>query len=81
VFSEAGKILVIGGIAAVLFGLLLMAAGKAGATNWLHWIGNLPLDIKIEKANFHFYFPLGTSILLSILLSFILYVINKFMSH
>ena len=40
--------------------------------------GNLPFDIRIEKENFRFYFPIGTSVLLSILLSLILYLINKF---
>jgi hypothetical protein len=81
VFSDAGKILVIGGLAAVLFGLMLMAASKAGNTGWFGWLGNLPFDIRIEKENFRFYFPVGTSILLSILLSLIMYVINRFMSH
>ncbi len=80
-FSEAGKILVIGGIAAIVAGLILMAASKAGNTGWFTWPGNLPLDIRIEKENFRFYFPVGTSILLSILLSLVMYVINRFMSH
>ncbi|NTW56074.1 MAG: DUF2905 domain-containing protein [Chlorobiaceae bacterium] len=80
-FSEAGKILVIGGIAAILFGLVLLTLGKAGSSGWLNWIGNLPLDIRIEKENFRLYFPIGTSIMLSIILSLILYVINKFMQH
>ncbi len=39
---------------------------------------NLPLDFKFEKENFKFYFPFGTSILISILLSFIFYFIRKF---
>jgi hypothetical protein len=81
VFSEAGKILVIGGLAAVLFGFLFIGLEKAGNTGWLNWIGNLPLDIKIEKENFRFYFPAGTSIMLSILLSLILYVTGRFMSR
>ncbi|NTU98281.1 MAG: DUF2905 domain-containing protein [Chlorobiaceae bacterium] len=80
-FSEAGKILVIGGLAAILFGLALMAASKAGNTGWFHWIGNLPLDIRIEKENFRFYFPIGTSIMLSILLSLVMYIIGRFMSR
>ncbi|NTV98781.1 MAG: DUF2905 domain-containing protein [Chlorobiaceae bacterium] len=80
-FSEAGKILVVGGIAAALFGLVLMAAAKAGNTGWLNWIGNLPLDIKIEKENFRFYFPVGTSIMLSILLSLVMYITGRFMSR
>ena len=39
--------------------------------------GHFPGDIAIEKENFKFYFPLGTSILLSIVLSAIMWVLNK----
>ena len=41
------------------------------------FIGNLPGDISIKRDNFSFYFPLTTSILLSILLSFIMWLINR----
>lgn len=77
-FTDAGKFLVLTGLCAVIFGLLLMAAGKAGTPGWLNWFGNLPLDIRIRKENFQFFFPLGSSILLSVLLSLVLFIINKF---
>ncbi|MFB6468013.1 DUF2905 domain-containing protein [Cytobacillus sp. Hz8] len=41
-------------------------------------IGKLPGDIIIKKGNTTFYFPLATSIILSILLSFVLYLLGKF---
>ncbi len=66
-FADAAKIVVITGIAIVVFGLFLMASDKTGSWGWINWFGNLPLDIKIERENFRFYFPLGTSVLLSLL--------------
>lgn len=75
---NAGKIVAIAGVAIFLFGLLLMASEKTGTRWWLDWFGNLPLDLKIEKENFRFYFPLGTSVLLSLIFSLMLYLFNKF---
>lgn len=77
-FSEAAKILIIGGVIAVICGLLLMAAEKAGSSGWLNWFGNLPLNIRIERENYRFFFPLGTSIVLSLLLSLAIFLFNKF---
>lgn len=77
-FSEGGKILVIGGLVAVMVGLLLLVAEKSGSAGWLNWFGNLPLDIRIKRENFRFFFPLGSSILLSLLLSLALFLFNKF---
>ncbi len=76
-FTEAGKLLVALGIIAVFIGILLITFQKTGVPGFLRWIGNLPLDIKIQRDNFSFYFPLGTSIVLSVVLSFILYFLNK----
>ncbi len=78
VFTDAGKMVVIAGLVTVGFGLLLMASGKTGSWNLFNWFGNLPLDLKIEKDNFRLYFPVGSSVLLSLLLSLILYLFNKF---
>jgi hypothetical protein len=44
----------------------------------LPFAGRLPGDIVIKRENFTFYFPLATSIIVSILISLILYLINKF---
>ena len=44
----------------------------------LNWIGRLPGDIRIEKENFRFYFPITTMILFSLLGTLILWLIRKF---
>ncbi len=77
-FSDAAKIVVISGLAIVVTGLLLMAAEKNGVRGWLNWFGNLPLDFRIERDNFRLYFPIGSSLTLSLLLTLLLYLINKF---
>ncbi|MDH5718769.1 MAG: DUF2905 domain-containing protein [Spirochaetia bacterium] len=64
-----GKLLMI--IAPLLFILGLLF--YFGAT----FIGKLPGDIVIERENFKFYFPLGTSILISIILSLLFYLFSK----
>ncbi|WP_353684964.1 DUF2905 domain-containing protein [Thermodesulfovibrio sp. 3907-1M] len=69
--NEIGKFLILVGIITAVIGLILMLAGK------IPFIGRLPGDIVIEKRNFVFYFPLGTSILLSIILSLIFYLLSK----
>jgi hypothetical protein len=42
------------------------------------WLGRLPGDISIEKENFHFYLPLTTCLLLSAVLTLILWIIGRF---
>lgn len=46
--------------------------------NKLNWLGNLPGDIKIERENFRFYFPITTMILVSVVLTLIVWAIRKF---
>ncbi|HTQ29176.1 MAG TPA: DUF2905 domain-containing protein [Puia sp.] len=45
--------------------------------NRLHWIGHLPGDIRIERENSRFYFPVTTLILFSLLISVILRIIRR----
>lgn len=45
----------------------------------LHWIGRLPGDIRVERENFRFYFPITTMILLSILVSLLIRLMRKFL--
>ncbi len=66
--EDFGKILIIGGLVIIAIGALLLLSGK------ITWLGRLPGDILIQKKNFTFYFPLATSILLSIVLSIILWL-------
>lgn len=66
-----GKLLIIAGLVITGIGILLTFAGK------LPWLGRLPGDIYIKRENFTFYFPLATSILISVVLSLILWLLRK----
>jgi len=70
-FQDFGKILIILGIVLVFIGFLFTGLGK------ISFLGRLPGDIFIQKKNVTFYFPITTSILISILISIILYLISK----
>ncbi len=70
--AETAKMIIILGIVLVVIGLLLLVAQK------FPFLGKLPGDILIKKENFTFYFPLATSIILSIIISLVLYLIGKF---
>ncbi len=71
--TELGKLLTIFGLLLMLLGLLLTFSDKLPFQP-----GRLPGDIYYKKENFSFYFPLTTSILLSIVLSLFLYLFGKF---
>ncbi|HEV2906640.1 MAG TPA: DUF2905 domain-containing protein [Actinomycetota bacterium] len=62
-----GRVFLVFAVVIAVVGLLLIAAGKG-------LIPRLPGDITIERRNFRFYFPLGTSILLSVVLTLLLNV-------
>lgn len=64
--GDLGKILVVVGIVFVVVGLL-----------W-QYIGKLPGDMIVKKGNTTFYFPIVTSVIVSIVLSLIFYLIGKF---
>lgn len=66
-----GKILLLFGLVVAGVGLLLLLTDKVG------WIGKLPGDITVRRGNFTFYFPLATCILVSIVLSFLLWIFRK----
>lgn len=68
-----GKLLLILGGILILLGVVVLLAGRLNLP-----IGRLPGDILYRGKNTTFYFPLATSILLSILLSLIFYVISRF---
>ncbi|WP_027414911.1 DUF2905 domain-containing protein [Aneurinibacillus terranovensis] len=70
--NPIAKMMVVGGIILIVLGLLWQVGGR-----FLH-LGKLPGDISIEKENFRFYFPLASSIIVSIILSFIFYVLRFF---
>lgn len=58
-------------------GILILVGGLLTVLPRIPWLGKLPGDILIKKENITFYFPLATCILLSLLISFIIYIINQ----
>jgi len=71
--TELGKALLGLGLLIAFIGTVLLIAGRIGLP-----FGRLPGDFAYKGKNVSFYFPLGTSILLSILLSAALYLISRF---
>jgi hypothetical protein len=67
-----GKLLIIVGIVFILVGLIVTFLPR------LPFPGKLPGDIVVERENFKFFFPLTTSIIISLLLSLIVYLINRY---
>jgi len=69
--NELGKFLVIAGVVLVVAGVLLWSGVGKG------WLGRLPGDIHYAKGNFSFHFPIATCLLVSALLTFILWLFRK----
>ncbi len=69
--NEVGKNLMIFGLLIAAVGALLWSGIGKG------WLGRLPGDIHYTKGNFSFYFPLITCILVSLILTFILWLFRK----
>ena len=67
-----GKILIVVGLVAVVAGLIVHFAPQA-----FSWFGKLPGDIRYEKGNFKFFFPLTTMILLSVGVSLLLKLFGR----
>jgi Protein of unknown function (DUF2905) len=70
--NEMGKTLVGLGLALAVLGALVMAAARFGMP-----LGRLPGDFSFKGKNFSFYFPLGTSIAISVAVTVILYLIAR----
>ncbi|MCS7091696.1 MAG: DUF2905 domain-containing protein [Verrucomicrobiota bacterium] len=69
--KEVGKFLMIAGLFLVGLGLLFWSGWGRG------WLGRLPGDIHVSRGNFSFYFPLTTCILLSLVLTFLLWLFRR----
>ena len=69
--SEIGKLLIVFGVLIAVVGVVIVLAGR------LPWIGRLPGDIHVQRGNFTFYFPLATSILVSVALTLIFWLIGR----
>jgi hypothetical protein len=70
--QELGRALIFVGVILAIVGAVLYFSGRANLP-----IGRLPGDITYRKGNFTFYAPLATSILLSIILSLILWLVSR----
>jgi tellurite resistance protein TehA-like permease len=68
-----GRYLIGLGLVIIVIGVVLVLAGKFPGLR----IGRLPGDFYVERGNWTFYFPLATSILLSIVLSLVLWFFNR----
>ncbi len=70
-FSGLGKLMIVLGGILIIIGAAIVVAGK------IPWLGRLPGDIYIERRNFTFFLPLTTSILISVILSLVLYLLSR----
>jgi hypothetical protein len=67
-----GKYIILAGAIIIVIGLIIYFFHDK-----LNWIGRLPGDIRIEKENFRFYFPITTMILLSVIVTVFIWLIRK----
>jgi Protein of unknown function (DUF2905) len=70
--SEFGKVLILLGVAAVVIGVVLLVLGRMNVP-----LGRLPGDIVYRGKNTTVYFPLATSVVVSVVLSILLYVVGR----
>jgi Protein of unknown function (DUF2905) len=70
--GEMAKMLILLGVVLIVLGLILLLLQKTP------YLGKLPGDILIKREHVTIYFPLATSIIISIIVSLILYFINRF---
>ena len=66
-----GPLLIALGVVLILVGLLIWSGG-------LQWFGHLPGDIRIERESVHIYVPLGSMLVVSLVVSLVLYLLRRF---
>lgn len=72
-----GKLLIAAGCGLVVVGLLFVLSDRSpGVSGWFGWVGKLPGDLSIKRDSFSFYAPLGTSLVLSLGLSLLFYLLS-----
>jgi hypothetical protein len=69
--SDLGRLLIVLGVILVIVGAVVLLAPK------IPWLGKLPGDFSFNRENFSVYFPLGTCILISIILTLIMYLFRR----
>jgi DUF2905 family protein len=70
--SSAGPLLVTLGVGLVILGLLAWSGA-------LSWFGRLPGDIRIERETVRIYFPITSMLIVSVVLSLVLYLVRRFL--
>lgn len=76
--SDLGRMLMVAGIALVAVGAVLAFLGRSPTPGTLFgWLGRLPGDVLIKRDHFTFYFPLATSLVISVVLSVLLYFVSR----
>ena len=68
---ELGRTLIVLGIVVLVLGVLFTFGGR------IPWLGNLPGDIHIQRGRFSFYFPITTCIVISAVISLVLYLFRR----
>lgn len=71
--NNIGKLIVIVGVLFVIVGVVIYFWGDK-----FSWLGRLPGDIRVEKENFRFYFPITTMIIISVVVSLLIRLFQKF---
>ena len=69
--NDLGKMLLVMGLVVAVVGVVLMLAGR------VPWLGRLPGDIYVQRGNWSFYFPLMTSIVVSVLLTLLFWLFGR----
>lgn len=69
--QDIGKFLTVAGLLIALAGVIIWSGIGKG------WFGRLPGDVNYSKGDFHFYFPIGTCLVLSALLTLLLWLFRK----
>jgi len=70
--SDTGKYIIVAGVMIVLLGVLIYFFHDK-----LNWIGRLPGDIRIERENFRFYFPITTMVIFSLAITIVVQLIKR----
>jgi hypothetical protein len=68
---DLGRLLIVLGLVAVALGVVLVVFGRVPG------LGRVPGDISVQRGSWSFYFPLGTSLVLSVVLTLVLWLIGR----
>jgi hypothetical protein len=69
--NDLGKSLVVIGLLIAVIGVVVMLAGR------VPWLGRLPGDIYVQRGNWSFYFPVVTSLVVSVLLTLLFWLFGR----